>query len=103
MITNGKKWHYHAVKNLPRLLRGKTSNQNGDFYCLNCFHSYSTECKLTIHERVYNDHDYCHVEMPNEDNKRLEYNQGEKSLKVPFYIPMDMECILKKAFLSKQS
>ena len=34
--------------------------------------------------------------MPNEDNKRLKYNQGEKSLKVPFYIPMDIECILKK-------
>ena len=24
------------------LLRGITSNHNGDFYCLNCFHTYST-------------------------------------------------------------
>ena len=39
MITDGKKWHYLAVKSLPALLRGITSNHEGDFYCLNCFHS----------------------------------------------------------------
>ena len=39
----GKKWHYLAVKNLPALLRGIISNHDGDFYWLNCFHSYSTE------------------------------------------------------------
>ena len=30
-------------KSVPALLRGITSNHNGDFYCLNCFHSYSIE------------------------------------------------------------
>ena len=42
MITDGKKWHYFAVKSLSTLLRGITSNHGGDFYCLNCFHSYCT-------------------------------------------------------------
>ena len=42
IITDGKKWHYLAVKSLLALFRGITSNHNGDFYCLNCFHSYST-------------------------------------------------------------
>ena len=42
MITDGKKWHYLAVKSLSALLRGITSNHVGDFYCLNCFHSYNT-------------------------------------------------------------
>ena len=37
MITNGKKWHYLAVKGLSALFRGITGNKNGDFYCLNCF------------------------------------------------------------------
>ena len=36
MITDGKKWHYLPVKRLSALLRGITSNNNGDFYCLNC-------------------------------------------------------------------
>ena len=39
MITDGKKWHYLTVKGLSALLRGVTSNDHGDFYCLNCFHS----------------------------------------------------------------
>ena len=43
---NGKKWHYLAVKSLSRLPRGITSNHDGDFHCLNCFHSYKTENKL---------------------------------------------------------
>ena len=38
MITDGEKWHYLAVKILSALLRGITGNNNGDLYCLNCFH-----------------------------------------------------------------
>ena len=45
IITNGEKWHYLAVKGLPALFRGITDNNNGDFYCLNCFQSYTTENK----------------------------------------------------------
>ena len=40
MITDGEKWHYLAVS---PLLRGITSNPVGDFYCLNCLHSYRTD------------------------------------------------------------
>ena len=43
MISNDENWHYLIVKNLSRLLRGITSNHDGDFYCLNCFHSYRTK------------------------------------------------------------
>ena len=67
MITDdGEKWHYLSVRSLPALLRGIASSNNGDFYCLNCFHSYRTFNKLKKHERVCNDHDYWHVEMPEE-------------------------------------
>ena len=34
--------------------------------------------------------------MPEEDNKILKYNQGEKSMKVPFIIYADLECLLEK-------
>ena len=52
MITDGIKCHYLAVKNLSALIRGITSNHVGDFYCLNCFHTYSTKEKLKEHEKV---------------------------------------------------
>ena len=93
MITDGEKLHYLAVKSLSALLRGITSNHNGAFYRLNCFHSYSAEDRLKKHEIVCNDHDCYYAEMPNEDNKILNYNQGEKSFKVPFYIPLDVEVL----------
>ena len=63
MITDGEKWHYLAVKKLSALLRGITSKHDGDFYCLNCFHSYTTKNKLKQHENVCKNHDYCHVEI----------------------------------------
>ena len=46
MITDGKRWHYLVVKSVSALLRGITSNHNGDFYCLNCFHSCSIKNNL---------------------------------------------------------
>ena len=51
MISNGENWQYLFVKNLSGLLRGITSNHNGDYYCLNCFHSYRTENKLNTHKK----------------------------------------------------
>ena len=102
MITNGKKWHCLAVRSLSALLRGITSSNNGDFYCLNCFHSYRAHNKLKKHERVCNNHDYCHVEMPKENEKVLKYNHGEKSLKGPPIICPDLECLLKKSNFVKR-
>ena len=96
MITDNENWHYLAVKSVSRLLRGITSNHVGDFYCLNCLHSYITEGKLKKHEKICKDHDFCHVKMANEKNKILKYNPGEKSLKAPFVVYADLECLLEK-------
>ena len=59
MITNGKKWHYNALKSehtddgfnrpIKSLSRGITSNHCGDFYCLNCLHSFKTDNALKRH------------------------------------------------------
>ena len=65
-------------------------------YCLNCFQSYTTENKLEKHKKVCENHDYCHVKIPEEYNKILKYNEGEKSMRVPFIIYADLECLLEK-------
>ena len=78
MITDGKKSHYLAVINLSALLQGKSSNHYGDFYCLNCFNSYTSKNKLKEHEEICNNHNCCHIEMPNSVEKILKYNPGEK-------------------------
>ena len=77
MITDGEKWHYLAVKSLSAFFRGITDNNNGDFSCLNCFQSYTTENKLKKHKKVCENQDYCYVEILEKDNIILKYNQGE--------------------------
>ena len=89
-------WHYPAVKRMSGLLRGITSRHNGDFYCLNCFHSYTTENKYRKHEKICNDHDFYFLKMPDDDNKTSKYVPGKKSIKVPFIICADLECLLQK-------
>ena len=96
MISDGQKWHYLVVKNLSKLLKGITCNHKEDFYCLNCFHSYRTENKLETHKKICENHDYCHVEMPTKNNNIIKYNHGEKSMKLPFVIYADLECLLEK-------
>ena len=96
MISNGENWHYLVVKHLPGLLKGITSNHQEDFYCLNCFHSYRTKNKLEAHKKICENHDYCHVEIPTKDNNIIKYNQGEKSIKLPFVVYAGLQCLLKK-------
>ena len=96
MISNGENWHYLVVKNLSGLLRGIKSNHKEDFYCLNCFCAYSTKIKFEAHKKICENHDYCHVEMPTKDNNTIKYNQREKSIKLPFVVYANLECLLEK-------
>ena len=84
------------IKNISGLLRGITSNPNGDFYCLNCLHSYRTKSKLKKHEKICKNHDSCNLKMPDVGNNILESKPGKKTLKHPFIIYADLECLLLK-------
>ena len=95
MILNREGWYYLAVKKLSALLRGITSKRHGDFYYLNCFHSFTTENKLQLHKRVCEKKDFCNIIKPSEDTKILEVNQSKKSDKTPLIIYADLECIIE--------
>ena len=97
MITNGRgKWHYLAIKSVSALLRGLTSTYHGDFYCLNCFHSYRTNEKLKKHEQLCQNHDFCNLKLLNQENKYISSTSGKSTLKIPFIIHADLECLLLK-------
>ena len=93
MITDGEKWDYLVVNNLSRLLRGITSNHHDGFYCLNCFHSYRTKNKLEAHKKYAKT---MIIVMPTKGNNTIKHNHGEKSIKMPFTIYADFECLLEK-------
>ena len=73
MIPNeGKEGrHYLVVKRLSTLLRRITSNHHGDFYFLNCLHSFRTENKRKTHEKVWKNKDSCGIIMPSEKDNIL--------------------------------
>ena len=92
MIPNGEKWHYLAAKKLSGII----SNNNGEFYCLNCLCSFRTNNKLESHKKVCENKDFCNIIMPSKDTEILEFNQYQKSAKAPLIINADLECIIEK-------
>ena len=91
-----QRWNYLAIKRLSALLKGITSQYYGDFYCLNCLHSFRTKNKLAFHKKVFENKDFCNVIMLFEDIKILEFNQYQKYDKAPFIFYADVECIVEK-------
>ena len=63
---------------------------------MNCLHLFRTSNAFKKHERLFDNNDYCEVEMLTQFNKPLKYNYGEKLLKTPFVIYADLECLLIK-------
>ena len=98
MIPNKEKgWgHYLAVKKLSTLLRRVTSKHRGNFYYLNCLHSFRTQNKLKSHEKVCKNKDFCGIVIPSEKDNILEFNQYIKSDKMPYIIFADIESLIKK-------
>ena len=83
-------------KKLSVLLRGITSKQHGDFYCLNFLHSFRTEHKLKYHEKACKNKDFCGIVMPSEKDNILEFNQYMMSYKMPYIIYADIEYLIEK-------
>ena len=77
-------------------MRGTISKHQGDFYCLNCLHSFATENQLESNKKVFENKDFCNVIMPSEDTKLLKFNHHQKSDKASFIIYADLECIIQK-------
>ena len=67
-------WHYLTVKKLYTLLTRIISQNHGDFYCLNCLHSFRTKNKLKSHQKVCENIDFCGIVMPSKKNNILESN-----------------------------
>ena len=98
MILNEEKerWDYLAASKLSKLLIGITSKHHGDFYCLNCLHTFRTENKLKSHEKVCKNKDFYGIVMPSEKDKTLEFNQYMKSDKMTYIIYADIESLIRK-------
>ena len=64
MITSGEKLQHPKLPKQSSLFRGIRSNHNGGYYCLICFHSYTTENELISKEIINKNHDNFHIDIP---------------------------------------
>ena len=71
--------YYVAVKKLSSL-------NNGDFYCLNCLHSFRTKNKIEPHQKLCANITFFIIVMPSGDTKTSEFNENQKSDRTPFII-----------------
>ena len=69
------------------------SKHQGDFYCLNCIHTFVTENEWESHKKVCENKACSKFVMPSEDTKILELNQYQESDKAPFVIYANLECL----------
>ena len=97
LITDGEKRHYTAIKSLLRLLSKENANSKRTYhYCPNCLQAFCTEKSRETHYANCMDHDFVKVEMPNrEEDKYVQYHDGQKQFKVPFIMYADFESILE--------
>ena len=96
-IQNREGWHCLAVKKLSALLRGITSKTNGDFYCLNCLHSFRTKNKLELNKKVCDNKDFAILWYLLKTLKlNLEFNQYQESDKAPFIVDVHLEYLKEK-------
>ena len=72
IIPNREKSHYVAVK-----------KNKGDFYCLNCLHSFRAKTNLNFIKKVCENKDFSNITMASKDTKILAFNQYQKSDKTP--------------------
>ena len=59
-------------------------------------HSFRTSNTVKKHEKLCEDNDFCKVEMPDKKYNILKYSGSMKSLRMPFVIYADLECLLIK-------
>ena len=81
---------------ISTLLKGITSKCQGDFYCLNCPHSFRTENRHKSHEKECKNKDFSGTVLPSEKDNILNFDQYMEFDKIPNIIYADIESLIKK-------
>jgi hypothetical protein len=89
----GGRTHYCLIQDLNKFLYRTKSTKNKTFFCHYCLHGFIRQDLLDNHI------DYCStngpqkVELPQPGDNILQFKDYEKTLRVPFIIYADFECL----------
>lgn len=95
--VENKRSHYCWIKNLSALLGNQSSsNCRRKLYCDRCLNYYIKHEDLNAHMNDCLKQNQCQIEMPTWETNKVQFENYNKQLKVPFIIYADVESILKK-------
>jgi len=90
--------HYVWVKNLSRLVRGRTKHTGEKaFVCNHCLHPFRTKDVHDRHVLNYQRHAPQDVKYPNPENPKeciLDFHNKAARFRLPFYLVCDFESFL---------
>ncbi|GFT98816.1 uncharacterized protein NPIL_213411 [Nephila pilipes] len=96
-IKNNDLGHYCFIKSLSRLVSKQLSkHQHKTYICKRCLSAFQTEYKLLQHNEMCGDKSPARVVMPSETCKFLKFKIFQHSLKIPFVVYADFECVTMK-------
>ena len=98
IITKDDKFHYVLIKDLNKLLFNQNKNGHRKYYCERCLHGYVRKDLLEKHKPDCKGigNTAVKVEMPEEGNNKLQFQNYHKQMKVPYVIYADFEALTSK-------
>ena len=91
LLTDENKRHYTLVKDLSRLVRGRTKHRGYTFVCPYCLHCFAREIHLTNHVDNCSVHAPQVTTYPKPEDAVLSYDSVQKEFPVPYVLYVDFE------------
>ena len=92
--------HYCWIKDYGSLVGSQvTKHIEKSYFCKMCLSSFHSEEKLNDHKTYCGVHKAVKIEMPKPGENILQFEHYNRSLKVPFAVYADFECMLQKSKL----
>ena len=90
------KSHYCLIRDLNKMLSSASyKNKHRKYFCTYCLHGFTREDLLMKHQPACQSHGLQAVHLPSEKERWMKFKNFGKSLKAPFVIYADFECILE--------
>ncbi|MEW8333944.1 MAG: hypothetical protein AB2692_23650 [Candidatus Thiodiazotropha sp.] len=95
LIKEAGKFHYTWFKNLNRLLYDQNKHRERKYFCKRCLHGYVREDTLESHRPVCRGigQTAARVEMPEESENKLTFQNHHKQLPAPYIIYSDFDAL----------
>ena len=104
LITEDEKKHYVLIKDFNTFTYNQTKHKNRKHFCIYCLQCFSSERILVKHTNNFLTINGSQtINMPQQGENILRFNNFHKQLPVPFVIYADFEAITKKVQGCKQS